>query len=104
MKSKAFGLAAVALFAVGAAYADDKPCCMKQAKNDTKMECASFANLNLTAEQKTKLETFEAKCQKAGCTKESMAEFLKSAKGVLSKEQFATLKAECNKKHEGAKA
>lgn len=104
IKTKAFGLVAVALFAAASVYAGDKACCVKQAKNESKMECASFANLNLDASQKTKLEGFQAKCQKTGCTKESMAEFMKSAEGVLSKEQFATLKSECNKMHAGAKA
>ncbi len=104
IKTKTFGLVAVALFAAASVYAGDKACCAKQAKNDGKMECASFANLNLTAPQKTKLEAFQAKCQKAGCTKDSMAEFIKSAEGVLSKEQFAALKSECSKMHAGAKA
>jgi hypothetical protein len=40
------------------------------------------------------------KCNKSGCTKESMEAFMKSAEGVLSKEQMAGLKAECNKMHE----
>jgi hypothetical protein len=34
---------------------------------------------------------------KAGCTKESRHAFLKKAEGILSKDQYAKLKAECNK-------
>jgi len=34
---------------------------------------------------------------KAGCTKKSRAKFLEQAKGILSAEQFAQLKAECKK-------
>jgi hypothetical protein len=34
---------------------------------------------------------------KAGCTKESRKTFLKQAKGILSAEQFAQLKAQCKK-------
>jgi len=34
---------------------------------------------------------------KAGCTKESRAQFLKQAKGILSADQYAKLKTECNK-------
>jgi hypothetical protein len=32
---------------------------------------------------------------KAGCTKEARREFLKQAKGILSAEQFAKVKAQC---------
>jgi hypothetical protein len=34
---------------------------------------------------------------KAGCTKESRQTFLTHAKGILSAEQFAELKAQCKK-------
>ena len=100
---------AAAAFAVTSAYAGDKEksggCCAMHAKND-KMDCAqTYAKLNLSAEQKTKMDTLVAKCNKNGCTKESMDEFMKSAEGVLSKEQMATLKAECSRMHDkGAKA
>jgi hypothetical protein len=40
------------------------------------------------------------KCNKDGCTKESMEAFMKSASGILSQEQMATLKAECSKMHD----
>ena len=65
-----------------------------------KMDSASFTKLNLSAEQKTKMDALVQKCNKDGCTKESMDAFMKSAEGVLSKEQLATLKAECAKMHE----
>ena len=87
-------LAAVA-FAVTPAFAGDKDhaCCA----TGTKMDSASFSKLNLSAEQKTKMDALVQKCNKDGCTKESMATFMKSAEGVLSKEQMATFKAECSK-------
>jgi len=87
-------LAAVA-FAVTPAFAGDKDhaCCAPGAK----MDSASFTKLNLTAEQKTKMDALLQKCNKDGCTKESMAAFMKSAEGVLSKDQMAELKAECSK-------
>ena len=94
-------MAAVAL-AVTSAYAGDKEkdggCCVKNAK----MDCSqTYAKLNLSADQKTKMDALVAKCNKdGGCTKESMEAFMKSAEGVLSKEQMATLKAECSKMHE----
>ncbi|MEY2558652.1 MAG: hypothetical protein QOE34_2077, partial [Verrucomicrobiota bacterium] len=73
----------------------------RQASNETKMDCSqTYAKLNLSAEQKTKMDALATKCNKTGCTKESMNEFMKSAGGILTKEQLATLKAECSKMHE----
>jgi Spy/CpxP family protein refolding chaperone len=100
--TKITGLAvlAAAALAVTSAYAGDKDkgCCMTQANNTTKMDCSqTFAKLNLSAEQKTKMDAITAKCNKDGCTKESMDAFLKSAEGILTKDQMATLKTECNK-------
>ena len=61
------------------------------------MACVNLATLNLTPDQKTKIETWQADCMKAGCTKESTKTFLQRAKGILSAEQFAQLKAQCKK-------
>jgi hypothetical protein len=105
--TKFIALMAATAFAVTSAYAGDKKdggCCAAHANN--KMDCSqTYAKLNLSAEQKTKMDALVTKCNKNGCTKESMNEFMKSAEGILSKEQMATLKAECSKMHdEGAKA
>lgn len=93
---------AAAALAVTSAYAGDKKdggCCATHANN--KMDCSqTYAKLNLSAEQKTKMDAIVTKCNKDGCTKESMDQFMKSADGILSKEQMATLKAECNKMHD----
>ena len=109
--TKITGLAVLAAAALAVtSYAHDKDkdggCCMTGAKNEAKMDCSqTFAKLNLSAEQKTKMEAITTKCNKDGCTKESMQAFLKSAEGILTKEQLATLKAECNKMQDkGAKA
>ena len=51
--------------------------------------------MNLTADQKTKLDAAQAECQKEGCTKGSMDKFMHSAKGILSEKQYAQLKTEC---------
>ena len=101
MKLKGLAFMAVAVFAATSAYAGDKACCAAHAKNDGKM-CMSqtYAKLNLSSEQKVKLDALHAEYDKAGCTKESMDKFMKSAEGILSKEQFATLKAECAKMHD----
>ena len=99
-KPKGLALMMVAVMAATSAYAGDKACCASHAKGDSKM-CMSetYAKLNLSSEQKVKLDALHADYDKAGCTKESMNKFMKSAEGVLSKEQFATLKTECSKMH-----
>ena len=101
IKLKGLAFVAVAVFAATSAFAGDKACCASHAKND-KMSCSShnYSNLNLSAEQKVKMEALQADCKKGGCTKESMDKFMKSAEGILSKEQYATLKSECAKKHD----
>ncbi len=91
---------ALGAFALTSLHAEDKACCTKQASNKTGMaeKCRSdYAKLNLSPDQKTKMDALTADCAKSGCTKESMATFMKKAEGVLSKEQYATFKAECGK-------
>lgn len=102
---KKFLLVGVAVaFATGSAFAGNHDACcskdqMKQVKNE--MSCVSFANLNINAEQKAKLDAAQADCINAGCTKESHARFLEQAKTVLSPEQYAALKKECGSGHKG---
>jgi hypothetical protein len=102
-KLTGLALIATAAFAVTSVYAGekDKSCCASHAKGDNKM-CMSetYAKLNLSSEQKTKLEALHTEYDKAGCTKEGMNKFIKSAEGVLSKDQMATLKTECSKMHD----
>src|SRR5215831_16926964 len=90
---------AVAFLVVSPAFAGGQSCCAKGASKT--MACSSFANLNLSADQKAKLDAWQADCMKAGCTKESRAVFLKRAKNVLSADQYAKLKAQCD--HMGKK-
>lgn len=92
---------AAAAFAITPALAGDKDkdasCCA--VKGD--MDCAkTYAKLNLSTEQKTKMDALVEKCKGAGCTKESTEAFMKTAETILSKEQMATFKAECHKAHE----
>jgi hypothetical protein len=98
IKFKGLAFITMAVFAATSVFAGDKACCASHAKADGKM-CMSetYAKLNLSAEQKTKLDALHAEYDKAGCTKESMDKFMKSAEGILNKEQFATLKTECAK-------
>lgn len=90
-------LVAAAMFISSSAFAGDKACCAKGVSNTEKTTCLDLATLNLTPDQKAKIEAWQADCVKAGCTKESRKTFLKQAKGILSAEQFAQLKAQCKK-------
>jgi len=94
---------AVAMLIVSPAFAGGKACCAKGASNEKAM-CANLASLNLTPDQKSKIEAWQSECLKAGCTKESRAQFLKEAKGILSADQYAKLKAECKKSAKKAEA
>ena len=101
MTKLTLALLAAAAFAVTPVFAGDKDkdqsCCAT--KGD--MDCAAtYAKLNLSAEQKTKMDALVEKCKGAGCTKESNEAFMKSAESILSKEQMATFKTECKKAHE----
>jgi hypothetical protein len=90
-------LVAAAMLTASSAFAGDKACCAKGVSNTGSMACVNLATLNLTPDQKTKIEAWQAECMKAGCTKESRKTFLKQAKGILSTEQFAQLRAQCKK-------
>jgi Spy/CpxP family protein refolding chaperone len=89
---------AAAMLVAAPAFAGGKGgCCMKNAAHETKGSCMNMtlAELNLTADQKQKMEKWQEECCKAGCTKESHAKFLSKAKGILSAEQYDKLKASC---------
>jgi hypothetical protein len=88
-------LVAVAMLIASSAFAGDKACCAQGASKANSMACVNLATLNLTADQKTKIEAWQTECMKAGCTKESRKTFLKQAKGILSAQQFAQLRAQC---------
>jgi hypothetical protein len=90
-------LVAAAMLIASSAFAGNKACCAKGAANTGSMACLNLATLNLTPDQKAKIEAWQADCVKAGCTKESRQTFLGRAKGILSAEQFAQLKAQCKK-------
>ena len=75
-------------------FAGDHGDCAKQAGGG--MACTvSTADLNLTPEQKTKMDTLMAEHHKEGCTKDSEKKFMHGAKGILTPEQFAKFKTEC---------
>ena len=100
MTKLTLALMAAAALAVTSAHAGDKEkdggCCATHANN--KMDCSqTYAKLNLSAEQKTKMDAAMAAHEKAGCSEASEAEYMKSAEGILTKDQYAKFKAECPK-------
>ena len=103
IKSTSIALVAAATLIASSAFAGDKACCAKGASHADKTACADLAAMNLTPDQKAKIEAWQAECMKAGCTKESRQAFLKQAKEILSAEQFAQLKAACKKSTNGKK-
>ena len=90
-------LVAAAMLAASSAFAGDHACCAKGASNAQLTACVNLASLNLSPDQKTKIEAWQAECMKAGCTKESRQTFLGRAKGILSPQQFVELKVQCRK-------
>jgi hypothetical protein len=88
-------LVAAAMLAASSAFAGDHACCANGAANAHSMACVNLTALNLTSDQKNRIEAWQAECMKAGCTKQSRETFLTHAKGILSSEQFAQLKAQC---------
>jgi hypothetical protein len=83
-------------------FAGGSACCEKNASNSSKAMCTDFASLNVTADQKSKLEAWQAECMKAGCTKASREKFMHQAKGILSADQYTKLKAQCDKSTKNA--
>ena len=93
--TKLIALVVTGVFAAGTMFAGEHGDCTKKVGNEAKAACTvSLASLNLTPDQKTKMEAVMAEHQKAGCTEASEAKYMKEAEGILTKEQFAKFKAE----------
>jgi hypothetical protein len=96
--TKLIALVAAGAFAAGTMFAGEHGDCATKTGSETNMACmASFASLNLTADQKTKMDAALTEHHKTGCTNASEAKFMKDVQGILTPEQFAKFKAECNK-------
>jgi len=94
--TKLIALVAAGCFAAGTMFAGEHGDCTKQAGNEAKMACqVSLVSLNLTPEQKTKMDAVMAEHEKVGCSEASEAKYMKEAKGILNKDQYAKFKAEC---------
>ena len=102
--TKLIALVTAGLFAAGTMFAGEHGDCSKQVGNEAKMACqVSLASLNLTPEQKTKMDAAMEEHHKAGCSKESEHKYMQEAKTILTKEQYAKFKAECKGKGEKEK-
>ena len=96
--TKLIAVVTAGLFAAGTMFAGEHGNCTKQVGNEAKMACTvSLASLNLTADQKTKMDAAMAEHQKAGCSDASETRYMETAKSVLTPEQYAKFKAQCNK-------
>ena len=95
--TKLITLVAAGLFAAGTTFAGQHGDCTKQIGNKENMAAchASLASLDLTAEQKTKMDAVMTEHMKEGCNEASEIKYMKEAKGILNKEQYAKFKAEC---------
>lgn len=103
--TKLIALVTAGLFAAGTMFAGEHGDCTKKVGNEGKAACnISMANLNLTADQKTKMDALMTEHAKAGCTKENEEKYMEEAKGVLTPDQFAKFKAECKGEKEKSKA
>ena len=96
--TKLIALVAAGLFVAGTMFAGEHGDCTKQAGYKGKMACeVSVASLNLTPEQKTKMDAVMAQHEKEGCNEASEAKYMQEAKTILTKEQYAKFEAECKK-------
>jgi Spy/CpxP family protein refolding chaperone len=96
--TKLIAVITAGLFAVATMFAGEHGNCAKQVGNEAKAACqAAMASLNLTAEQKTKMDAALEEHHKAGCTEASEAKFMEAAKSTLTAEQFAKFEAQCKK-------
>ncbi len=103
--TKFIALVAAGLFVAGTMFAGEHGSCTKKVGNEGKMACqVSTADLNLTADQKTKMEAAMAEHHKAGCSEASETKYMEEAKGILNAQQYAKFKAECQGEKEKTKA
>ena len=94
--TKLIALVAAGVFAAGTMFAGEHGDCTKQVGNEAKAACqVSLANLNLTPDQKTQMDSVMAEHQKAGCSEATEAKYMQEAKEILTKEQYAKFKTEC---------
>src|SRR5467141_955374 len=96
--TKFIALVVAGMFAAGALFAGEHGECTKKVGNAEKPACTvSLASLNLTPDQKTKMDAAMAEHQKAGCSEASEAKYMQEAKTILDKDQYTKFEAQCKK-------
>src|SRR5205807_8867062 len=102
--TKFIALVVAGMFAAGTMFAGEHGDCTKKVGNAAKPACSvSLASLNLTPDQKSKMDAAMEEHKKAGCSEASEAKYMQEAKTVLNKDQFAKFKAECKEGKDKAK-
>jgi hypothetical protein len=97
--TKLIALVAAGAFAAGTMFAGEHGDCAKEGWERREdglhgLSCESQPD----SRSKTKMETAMTEHHKAGCNQATEAKFMKEAQGILTPEQFAKFKAECDKK------
>jgi Spy/CpxP family protein refolding chaperone len=96
--TKLIAVITAGLFAAATVFAGEHGNCTKQVGNQSKMACeVSLASLNLTPDQKSKMDAAMSEHQKAGCNEASEAKYMESAKSILTPAQYAKFEAQCKK-------
>ena len=90
---------AAGVLVAGTSFASGKGCCSKdmQQASNSKASCMNLASLHLTKDQNAKLTAWQNECLKNGCTEKSRAAFMRKAHTILSDDQYAQLKSECDR-------
>ena len=95
---KLIALIAAGSVAAGTLFASGQGEGMLKVQNESKeikMACSiPLANLNLTPEQRKKMDAVMAEHHKAGCTEASEAKYMDEAKAIMTPEQYAKFKEE----------
>jgi Spy/CpxP family protein refolding chaperone len=93
---KLIAAAAAGLFVTATMFAGEHGNCTKQVGNKQMAACqVSLASLNLTPDQKAKMDAAMEEHRKAGCSEATEAKYMEEAKSILTPKQYAKFKAEC---------
>ncbi|MCS7048547.1 MAG: hypothetical protein NZ483_04545 [Verrucomicrobiae bacterium] len=103
-------VAVLALAAATTAFAGPGCCAAGKAKSDAKASAdakwgscgAMLSKLDLTPEQKAKVEALAAQCEKEKCSDTAKANYAKGLEQILTAEQIARCKELCAKEGKGA--
>ena len=93
----AFAVAAIITMGAAAVYAG-QGCCAGMSKNSAKGGACGdmFSKLNLTDEQKAKVESLKADCGRATSTSERHQIFNEGLEKILTPDQLTQFKAQCD--------